>query len=289
MAFLVLYNHFMVRQIWVRVLKRGWSCGSNVVKGYSLFLFFFLWIVPFFNAEAKEYKFRNVTSFNKLSHFSVQCIIQDSLGFIWVGTNDGLNLFDGYEYRYYKYDPHNENSLSNNDICCLEIQNNTYLWIGTRGGGVNRMNLLTGKITRFIDKSFDGLVRDVFVDKHNTVWIATAKGLMRYVADESVEGGHFVNVSQKAIYRTVTDSDFAPTQRNLAIQVITQVSPDKLLVGADTGVFEYNIESGVFKELISNLEGITTCVMPDRKGNIWISYYKGVVKLAKKRRPMTMI
>lgn len=272
-----------MRQSWCKVLKDWWKCGGCVNNGGLLFLFFVLWAVPSFNVEAKEYKFRNVTSFNKLSHFSVQCIIQDSLGFMWIGTNDGLNLFDGYEYRYFKYDPHNDNSISNNDICCLEIQNNTYLWIGTRGGGVNRMNLLTGKITRFIDKSFDGLVRDVIVDKHNTVWIATAKGLMKYVADESVEGGHFVNVTQQAVYRTVTNNVFAPTQRNIAMQVIHQVSPDKLLVGADAGVYEYNIEKGEFKELVSDLEGITTCLISDKKGNIWISYYKGVVKLTKKK------
>jgi signal transduction histidine kinase/ligand-binding sensor domain-containing protein/DNA-binding response OmpR family regulator len=274
-------NHFMVRKILGKVLKRRWKCGSWGVKGVSLFLFLWLWMVPFSDAGAKEYKFRNVMSFNKLSHFSVQCIIQDSLGFIWIGTNDGLNLFDGYEYRYYRYDPHDNNSISNNDICCLEIQNNTYLWIGTRGGGVNRMNLLTGKITRFIDKSFDGLVRDVFVDQHNTVWIATVKGLMKYVEDQSVEGGHFVNVSQQAVYRRVNNIAFTATQRNTAIQVINQVSPDKLLVGADTGVFEYDIKTGEFKELIPDIDEVTTCIMSDKKGNIWISSFNGVVKLTK--------
>jgi signal transduction histidine kinase/ligand-binding sensor domain-containing protein/DNA-binding response OmpR family regulator len=264
------------------MLKTKCKCGSGIPKGRSLFLFFILWAVPLFYAGAKEYKFRNVASYNKLSHFSVQCIIQDSLGFMWIGTNDGLNLFDGYEYKYFKYDPHNDNSISNNDICCLEIQNNTFLWIGTRGGGVNRMNLLTGQNTRFIDKSFDGLVRDVFVDKHNTVWIATSKGLMKYVNDQTIEGGHFVNVSQNAVFRLKTNDAFAPVQRNIAIQVIVQINPDKLLLGADEGIFEYNITTGEFKEFLANIGGVTTSILHDKKGNIWVSYYKGIVKLSKK-------
>ena len=69
-----------------------------------------------------------------LSQSVVNCIFQDSKGYIWLGTQNGLNRFDGYSFSKYKFNPDDTTSLSNNWIYAVAEDNNGDLWIGTKGG-----------------------------------------------------------------------------------------------------------------------------------------------------------
>jgi len=76
-------------------------------------------------------------------------VIQDSKGFIWVGTNNGLNRYDGYRSKVYKYDAKKSNTISNDWITSLLEDSHGNIWIGTDGGGLNYYNTTTGVITRW--------------------------------------------------------------------------------------------------------------------------------------------
>ncbi|MBP9070349.1 MAG: hypothetical protein KBG47_12635, partial [Bacteroidia bacterium] len=72
--------------------------------------------------------FRHITSDNGLSTNLVNCIYQDSKGFMWFGTQEGLNRYDGYKIKIYKHEPNKSNSLSYSEVnCLLELKNNTML------------------------------------------------------------------------------------------------------------------------------------------------------------------
>ncbi|MCF8335357.1 MAG: hypothetical protein K9H65_02025 [Bacteroidales bacterium] len=75
-----------------------------------------------------------------LSQSSVFSIDQDKKGFVWIGTRDGLNRYDGYDFDVYKYKPQDNNSLSNNEITSVLVDWEGDLWIGTRGGGLNHFS-----------------------------------------------------------------------------------------------------------------------------------------------------
>ena len=76
--------------------------------------------------------FRHYSVEHGLSHNNVTSIIQDSLGFMWYGTTEGLNKFDGYNFIAYKHDPKNPNSLTSDDISCLAVDKSGIIFIGTR-------------------------------------------------------------------------------------------------------------------------------------------------------------
>ena len=127
-----------------------------------------------------------ITTDNGLSQNVVKTIVQDSKGFIWFGTNDGLNRYDGYEFQIYKNDFHNNNSLTNNIVECLLEDNQHNLWIGT-SGGLSKLNLLKEKFEQ--NSLPDKLIRTLNnksvtcleLDLNNDLWIGTNSGLCKLV------------------------------------------------------------------------------------------------------------
>ena len=83
-------------------------------------------------------KFKHLTSEDGLSSNRVISILVDSKGFLWFGTFDGLNRYDGYEFTVFKHDPTDPNSLSQNHILSLYEDSQGVLWVGTEGGALDR-------------------------------------------------------------------------------------------------------------------------------------------------------
>lgn len=91
-------------------------------------------------AQAPALFFEKITTDNNLSNNKVNCIVQDNRGFIWIGTNDGLNRFDGTNFIIYRNKPGDSSSISGNIITGLLQDANDDLWIATADGGLCRYN-----------------------------------------------------------------------------------------------------------------------------------------------------
>ncbi len=87
--------------------------------------------------QRQPVKFEHISTNVGLSQSSVLCIFQDSRGFMWFGTRDGLNKYDGYNFTVYKYDANNGKSLAHNTIYDIAEDNDGNLWIATWGGGLD--------------------------------------------------------------------------------------------------------------------------------------------------------
>ena len=85
----------------------------------------------------------------------VNAIYQDKLGFIWIGKETGLFRFDGYQLKSYKYDPADPKSIGSNNILSIQGDTAGYLWIGTKGGGLNRFDPKSGDFIRFLHSDSD--------------------------------------------------------------------------------------------------------------------------------------
>ncbi len=119
----------------------------------SLAVYFaMLWAVQGFT----QYHFQKLSSADGLSQSSIQCILQDRKGFLWFGSMDGLNRYDGYGFKVYRSDFKDPNTLSNNDIRSIFEDSRGRLWIGTSTGGLNLLDRTTEKITRFT-RTVEGL------------------------------------------------------------------------------------------------------------------------------------
>ena len=94
-------------------------------------------------------RFDHISIEQGLSQSSVRVVFQDSLGFLWFGTEDGLNRYDGYTFKSYKPEPSNPKGISNGWINAIVEDQDGYLWVGTSLGGLNRYDPLKGEFTQY--------------------------------------------------------------------------------------------------------------------------------------------
>jgi PAS domain S-box-containing protein len=97
-----------------------------------------------------------------ISQSVILCIYQDSEGYIWFGTQDGLNKFDGYSFEKYYFDPSDSTSISNSWIFDITEDKNGLLWIGTKGG-INKFDKKTGLFTRIPRSESQSAENDNFI------------------------------------------------------------------------------------------------------------------------------
>jgi signal transduction histidine kinase/ligand-binding sensor domain-containing protein/DNA-binding response OmpR family regulator len=160
----------------------------------SLFLIFVLCLVTTETSSARlipqqEYdrfsvpQSKHLTVEDGLSHSFVLNITQDKYGFMWFGTEDGLNMYDGYSFKEFRHNPDNPNSLSANSILTVYEDQSGLLWIGTRGGGLNCLDRQKNVFTRYLNdqknnSSISGnSVYDIIEVSPGFLWIGTENGL----------------------------------------------------------------------------------------------------------------
>lgn len=156
---------------------------SKIMKQRALFISLFLLVAIYVQADHFKYSFLYSSRMNEgLSQLSVTAMCQDSKGYLWLGTRNGLNRYNGSTYTIYSHQIEDSLSLVDNQISCLAEQDGRYLWIGT-SRGVSRLSLTTDSIRNYYVK--DGLavgeILSVYVDRHQQIWVGTRTGLCRYL------------------------------------------------------------------------------------------------------------
>lgn len=157
-------------------------------KSFSI-LFLILSVLTL-HAEKTNYLYSFNSDLNEgISQLSVMTIYQDSRGYLWFATKNGLNRFNGKEYKIYHREDGNEQSLSNNSVTSITEDQEGFLWVGT-SNGLNRIDLNTNEIKRY-NLETNGLVANsistVYTDRSGCLWVGTWEGLNRY----NREGDHF--------------------------------------------------------------------------------------------------
>ncbi|MCB0305700.1 MAG: response regulator [Calditrichaeota bacterium] len=129
-----------------------------------------------------DIRFEHLTTENGLSHNTIHCILQDRQGFMWFGTFDGLNKFDGHELTVYTHDPENPASLSNNVIWALCEDHLGRLWIGT-DQGLNQFDPVSETFLQYHHQPDSpgsishNQISSLHEDLKGTLWVGTASGL----------------------------------------------------------------------------------------------------------------
>ncbi len=223
------------------------------------------------NAQTKNIQFKHLTVDDGLSHSWVHSIIQDKFGFIWLGTDDGLNRYDGNTFRIYRNTPKNMYSISSNGILCIYEDTKGNLWIGTRQG----LNLYDRENDRFFKnpKWPQIEVRTVTEDKNSTLWIGTAIDLYNLdLKNDSVRIYHSNNISHNT---------------NLSMSGgINQIYIDRrenVWIGSGYGLHLYNKEKNSFisffyddKDSSSLGNNNVRSILEDKTGRLWIGTPAGL-------------
>lgn len=119
-----------------------------------------------------------------LPNLSVSSLVRDSHGYLWIGTQGGVCVWDGLDFQVFRHDPAREDSLSHNLVQTLWIDSDDVLWIGTYGG-LNRFDPQSGIMTRFVhnpekpDSISNDIVTSIYRDRQGILWAGTLDGLNR--------------------------------------------------------------------------------------------------------------
>ena len=142
-------------------------------------------------------QFTNITSKQGLAQNIVNCTIQDRKGFMWIGTAQGLQRYDGHHFKLYHHQLKNNNSLSHNYVLTLLEDRQGYIWIGTLGGGLNRFNPDTEEFTRFRHQKDDKnsirgqIVNTLYEDQEGKIWAGFHTGYLSCFDPNTQKFKHF--------------------------------------------------------------------------------------------------
>lgn len=231
-------------------------------------------------AQYSNLKFENYSTTEGLSSSTVVEIFQDRDGFLWFGTIDGLNMFDGYEFKIFRPVINDLNSISSNRINSISEDHEGNLWVGT-SNGLNVLNKNTGKFLRIDlkrENSFNiskkDVISDLFFDKRTKkLWIATKEGISRL---DLRNIDTYSNENFKFQYFIHQQNDLHSIDNN----IVTSIQEDNLntiWIGTSGKYLnKYNVEQDNFNRIAVNVSGsyelghIPKQVFIDKDGDIWI-------------------
>ncbi len=143
-------------------------------------------------AQVATIAFENITSQQGLSDNYVLCAVQDRDGFLWFGTRDGLNRFDGHAFTVFRHDPANPASLADGSVKCLYQDHRGWLWAGTHSSGLDRFDRATEQFRHYPHLAGDpasigdGPIASICEDMQGNIWAATrghGEGVSRWDHD----------------------------------------------------------------------------------------------------------
>lgn len=151
----------------------------QTLKWFLVSLIYFL--VTMFGFS-QNVKFKRVSIEEGLSAVTVNTIYQDSQDFIWIGTQDGLNRYDGYHFKAFKNEPSNPKSISSNDIICVLEDKQGDIYFGSNGGGLSLYNKYSETFINFrsglsSSSLSNNSVRDIITLNNNELLISTSNGI----------------------------------------------------------------------------------------------------------------
>jgi ligand-binding sensor domain-containing protein/signal transduction histidine kinase len=218
-----------------------------------------------------EPRFVRYTMDDGMSQNTVNCILQDSRGFMWFGTQAGLNRFDGYTFRVFRHNPQDSLSISNNWIWSIFEDSQKRLWAGTFGGGLNRFDSATETFQTFRHTpgdSANSLLDDgiwfITEDSNGVLWVGSNTGLNRFDT-QSGAIQHFT---------------FRPGSSNCFFGARTP--EDVLWFTTPAYLYRFDLQSHEYTEFPIHAETpgrpatVRSSIAVDRAGDVWLGTGNGL-------------
>lgn len=161
-------------------IRRQLKIHPNLNSRY-IFLFLFMLLLCAMWVAGQGLGFRQLTNSRGLSQSQVGSIIMDKKGFMWFGTEDGLNRYDGYTFKYYKHEPGDTTCIDDSYFNDILEDRSGQLWVAT-SSGLNRFNQAQETFKNYWDKLGRRAVNKILKDRGGKLWLGTDNGLVLFDA-----------------------------------------------------------------------------------------------------------
>jgi signal transduction histidine kinase/ligand-binding sensor domain-containing protein/DNA-binding response OmpR family regulator len=225
-----------------------------------------------------NFQFQRINSELGLSANTVTRITQDSKGFLWIGTLEGLNRYDGYNFKIFKHNPDYSTSIGANSIYSIFEDKSGTLWIGTFDGGLNKFDSDKEVFIRYVNDEKDhnsisnNKVYAICEDGNNSLWVGTANGLNKF----NKKTGKFTRYFQN-------DSDQNSLSSSIISSLIYDDKTNVLWIGTKSGgLTKFDLSQNKFfryqpdeKNPFSVSENFINYLFKDASGVIWLGTFGG--------------
>jgi len=207
-----------------------------------LFTIILLMVSTCLFAQNLQLHFDHFGTTNGLSELNPSCILQDSRGFIWIGTGDGLNRYDGYKFKIFRNDTKDTTSIGNNAIGDIIEDKEGNLWVATLGGGLNKYNRKTNSFHRYLHNEKNrnsissDLVSKIIFDKSGKLWAVTEQDGLNLFDPKTGKWTHYLH--DKNNPSSLSDNELV---------TVYQDSKDNIWIGTTkNGVCVFNPKNNTF-------------------------------------------
>jgi signal transduction histidine kinase/CheY-like chemotaxis protein/ligand-binding sensor domain-containing protein len=222
--------------------------------------------------QNQSLKFDHIGTSEGLSQINVTRIIQDRRGFMWIGTRNGLNRYDGYKFIVYRYDSMDANTITANLITDLIEAPNGNIWIATENG-LNMLDPGTGKITRYTHSDHNpqsishNFVNRLLIDSYGKLWVATQNGGLDCLDIKKKVFEHHAHSDKDP--NSISDND---------IRTVFEDSQHNIWVGTSTGGLNLlNRKDNTFSKFYYTdpqthavLAKNVICILQNNKNQLWV-------------------
>ncbi|TCD28370.1 hybrid sensor histidine kinase/response regulator [Pedobacter psychrodurus] len=259
-------------------------------KNIVILLIVFIFISTnesFASALPIKLKFHNISKDQGLSSSKVYCTFQDSKGYIWIGTAQGLNLYDGYKVTTFYYNANDKRSLSSNDVNSIAEDKDHNVWVGT-GLGLNKYDRKKNTFIRIVNDGTNkfgignNIITSILCDSKGTLFVGTMTGGLRILERGKSTFGK-INFLEKGKVSTKFNN----------ISCLYEDSKGKIWIGTK-GDGLLSLQNGTYRSYVTEKSNIIcsnniSTITQDKKGNLWIgtsdsglSYFNVNTLLARK-------
>lgn len=234
---------------------------------------------PLALSHQRNVVFNHLGTKDGLSHANISAIVQDRHGFIWIGTDEGLNRYDGYHIESFFHKRDDPSSLSHDSIWDLMIDKDGNLWIAT-DSGFNRYDESTNSFSIYHPdantefSSSHNIVRTLYQDSNDRFWVGTESGLSEMMKDGSFNHYHHYALDKNSIGEG-------------SVRAILEDSKGRFWVGTTSGGLNlFDVETGLFNQYVhdpddpsSISENYIRFLVEDTHGRIWVATHSGGVSV----------
>ncbi len=216
-------------------------------------------------------RFETLSMEDGLSQNSVITMLQDRQGFMWFGTEDGLNKYDGHHFTVYKHDPENEQTISDNLVSKIYEDSSGNLWIGTRSG-LNRFDSSNETFLHFQNdplnpNSLQGKwVTSIMEDSSGNLWIGSDDAGISVLDPSTQDFSHYQHISGDP--NSLSDNN---------VRAIFEDKNGDLWVGTHGGLNRFDTVTRTFQRYLNDPGNPTSlsdnkvsAILEDDRGNLWV-------------------
>ena len=239
----------------------------SIIVSNTIFL---IYLVSFLNGQS-DFSFNNISVSDGLAESTVKVIFEDNNGLMYIGTENGLDVYDGYEFNNYNMNSFDSNSILGNKVSCISEDSKNNIWVGTELG-VSIFDIGSRSFSRPIDpRDIDNEILEdpetIIDDRNGNIWIKLSESGLIYKHSTS-----------DGITRCLSnDIDDSPL-KGVRVNVLFKDSSNMVWFGSRDGLYYFDSNTNEVKKYVLKKSMVNAIVDGDN-GEVWVGTEQGLVKI----------